>query len=66
MPVGFGFSIDDVISGLQLLRNSIEAVNSVNGSSVDYITYELLSHVIKRSSSIVSLFKVLENIRIDA
>jgi hypothetical protein len=36
MPVGFGFSIGDVISGLQLLRNSIEAVNNVNGSSADY------------------------------
>jgi hypothetical protein len=36
MTVGFGFSIGDVISGLQLLRNSIEAVNDVNGSSADY------------------------------
>jgi hypothetical protein len=30
------------------------------------ITYELLSHIFERSSSIVSLFKELENIRIDA
>jgi hypothetical protein len=30
------------------------------------ITYELLSHINERSSSIVSLFKELENIRIDA
>jgi hypothetical protein len=29
------------------------------------ITYELLSHAIKRSNNIVSLFKELENIRID-
>jgi hypothetical protein len=28
--------------------------------------YELLSHVIERSNNIVSLFKELENIRIDA
>jgi hypothetical protein len=31
-----------------------------------HITYELLGLVIKRSSNIVSLFKELENIRIDA
>jgi hypothetical protein len=30
------------------------------------ITYELLSHTIKRSNNIVSLFKELENIRINA
>jgi hypothetical protein len=30
------------------------------------ITYELLSHAIERSNNIVSLFKELENIRIDA
>jgi hypothetical protein len=30
------------------------------------ITYELLSQIIERSSSIVSSFKELENIRIDA
>jgi hypothetical protein len=30
------------------------------------ITYKLLGLVIKRSSNIVSLFKVLKNIRIDA
>ena len=34
--------------------------------SSELITYELLSHIIERSSSIVSLFKELENIRIDA
>jgi hypothetical protein len=34
--------------------------------SLNYITYELLGLVIKRSSNIVSLFKVLKNIRIDA
>jgi hypothetical protein len=31
-----------------------------------FITYELLGLVIERSSNIVSLFKELENIRIDA
>jgi hypothetical protein len=31
-----------------------------------YITYELLSHIIERSNNIISLFKELENIRIDA
>jgi hypothetical protein len=36
------------------------------GTCSQAITYELLSHIIKRSSSIVSLFKELENIRIDA
>jgi hypothetical protein len=30
------------------------------------ITYELLSHVIECSNNIISLFKELENIRIDA
>jgi hypothetical protein len=30
-----------------------------------FITYELLSLIIKRSSNIISLFKELENIRIN-
>jgi hypothetical protein len=34
--------------------------------STRYITYELLSHVIERSNNIISLFKELENIRINA
>ena len=34
--------------------------------STVFITYELLSHAIERSNNIVSLFKELENIRIDA
>jgi hypothetical protein len=34
--------------------------------STTTITYELLGLVIERSNDIVSLFKVLENIRIDA
>jgi hypothetical protein len=36
------------------------------GQCKKYITYELLGLVIKRSNNIISLFKVLENIRIDA
>ena len=36
MPVPFGFSIGDVISCLQLLRSSIEAVNEAKGSTADY------------------------------
>jgi hypothetical protein len=36
------------------------------GAAVIFITYELLGLVIDRSSNIVPLFKVLENIRIDA
>jgi hypothetical protein len=35
MPVGFGISVGDLISGLQLLRSSIEAVNDAKGSSAD-------------------------------
>jgi hypothetical protein len=35
-------------------------------SGLRTITYKLLSHAIKRSNNIVSLFKELENIRIDA
>jgi hypothetical protein len=34
--------------------------------ATDIITYELLSHAIERSNNIISLFKELENIRIDA
>jgi hypothetical protein len=37
-----------------------------NVSIFPYITYELLSHAIERSNNIVSLFKELKNIRIDA
>jgi hypothetical protein len=36
MPVGFGISVGDLISGLQLLRSSIEAVNDAKGSSADF------------------------------
>jgi hypothetical protein len=39
---------------------------SMKNASLLPITYELLGLVIERSSNIVSLFKVLENIRIDA
>jgi hypothetical protein len=35
-------------------------------SAVVLITYELLDQVFERSSNIISLFKELENIRIDA
>jgi hypothetical protein len=38
----------------------------VMATVVIHITYELLGLVIERSSNIVSLFKELENIRIDA
>jgi hypothetical protein len=33
---------------------------------VIFITYELLSHIIKYSNNIISLFKELKNIRINA
>ena len=36
------------------------------GMAIPFITYELLSHAIERSNNIISLFKELENIRIDA
>jgi hypothetical protein len=58
MPVGFGFSIGDVISGLQLLRNSIEAVNNVNGSSADYesliVELESLNKALAAASELTS------------
>jgi Fungal N-terminal domain of STAND proteins len=58
MPVGFGFSIGDVISGLQLLRNSIEAVSNVNGSSADYASLiaelESLNAALEAASELTS------------
>ena len=58
MPVGFGFSIGDVISGLQLLRSSIEAVGNVHGSSADYASLiaelESLSAALEAASDLTS------------
>jgi hypothetical protein len=58
MPVGFGFSIGDVISGIQLLHNSIEAVNNVNGSSADYASLiaelESLNTALEAASELTS------------
>jgi hypothetical protein len=44
------------------MEGSREYIYTATGS----ITYELLSHALERSNNIVSLFKELENIRIDA
>jgi Fungal N-terminal domain of STAND proteins len=58
MPVGFGFSIGDVISGLKLLRNSVEAVNNVHGSSADYASLiaelESLNTALEAASELTS------------
>jgi hypothetical protein len=51
--------IDTIITLSQTLNQGPNTV-------IVNITYELLSHAIERSNNIVSLFKELENIRIDA
>jgi hypothetical protein len=49
---------------LEVARHRETVTLALNADEI--ITYELLGLVIERSSNIVSLFKVLENIRIDA
>jgi hypothetical protein len=44
----------------------VTGTKPINIRGAVIITYELLGLVIERSNNIVSLFKVLENIRIDA
>lgn len=43
MAVGFGFSVGDLVTGLKLIKDSIEAVKDTKGASVDYA--ELLTEV---------------------
>jgi hypothetical protein len=55
------------VKSVTIARTDIEhSTNRIHSSYFNGITYELLGLVIERSSNIVSLFKVLENIRIDA
>jgi hypothetical protein len=48
------------------VSSSYRLVLGLTEADIKIITYELLGLVIERSSNIVSLFKELENIRIDA
>jgi hypothetical protein len=59
----FGF---DLIGNLLTAAMFLLSKNGKFCPSLLPITYELLGLVIERSSNIVSLFKELENIRIDA
>jgi hypothetical protein len=60
--VNFHWGSDNEEAG----RVNLEKVEKLGTVVMNTITYELLSHAIERSNNIVSLFKELENIRIDA
>ncbi|KAI4236893.1 MAG: hypothetical protein LQ349_002254, partial [Xanthoria aureola] len=36
MSAGFGFSVGDIVAGLKLVKQSIEALQDTKGSSGDY------------------------------
>ena len=44
MSVGFGFSFGDLVSGLKLIKDSVEAVHDTKGSTADYaaLTHEII------------------------
>lgn len=43
MSVGFGFSVSDIVMGLKLIKQSIEALQDTKGSSADFraLTHEI-------------------------
>lgn len=59
MSVGFGFSIGDLVLGLKLIKQSIEALQDAKGSSADY---QALSHEI---DSLNDGLEAVEDLQLD-
>ncbi len=59
MSAGFGFSVGDVVLGLKLIKQSIEAFEDTRGSSADY---QALSHEI---DSLKDGLEAVEDLRLD-
>ncbi|KAL8769526.1 MAG: hypothetical protein Q9209_004587, partial [Squamulea sp. 1 TL-2023] len=59
MSAGFGFSVGDIVGGLRLIKQSIEAVQDSKGSSADY---QALIHEI---DSLKDGLEAIEDLRLD-
>ncbi len=58
MAAGFGFSVGDIVAGLKLIKQSIEAVQDTKGSATDY---QALSHEI---DSLKDGLEAIEDLRL--
>ncbi|KAL8731609.1 MAG: hypothetical protein Q9166_003297 [cf. Caloplaca sp. 2 TL-2023] len=59
MSAGFGFSVGDIVAGLKLIKQSIEALQDTKGSTADY---QALSHEI---DSLKDGLRAVEDLSID-
>lgn len=59
MSAGFGFSVGDIVAGLKLIKQSIEALQDSKGSSADF---EALGHEI---ASLKAGLEAVEDLKLD-
>ncbi|KAL8694812.1 MAG: hypothetical protein Q9218_000571 [Villophora microphyllina] len=59
MSAGFGFSVGDIVAGLKLIKQSIEALQDTKGSSADF---ETLGHEI---DSLKAGLEAVEDLKLD-
>ncbi|KAL9587979.1 MAG: hypothetical protein Q9203_003203, partial [Teloschistes exilis] len=59
MSAGFGFSVGDIVAGLKLIKQSIEAIQDTKGSSADF---EALGHEI---ASLKAGLEAVEDLKLD-
>ena len=59
MPVGFGFSVGDLISGSMLIKELINALNDASGSSAEY------RKLICELQNLQSALETLQDLRVD-
>ncbi|KAI4259184.1 MAG: hypothetical protein LQ352_000858 [Teloschistes flavicans] len=59
MSAGFGFSVGDIVAGLKLIKQSIEALQDTKGSSADF---EALGHEI---ASLKAGLEAVEDLKLD-
>ena len=60
MAVGFGFSAGDLVAGLKVIKDSIEAVKDTKGASADYAA------LITEISSLQDGFEAIEDLQISS
>lgn len=58
MSVGFGFSVGDLVTGLKILKDSVEAVKDTKGASADYTA--LLAEI----SSLQDAFEAIDDLQL--
>lgn len=59
MSAGFGFSVGDIVAGLKLIKQSIEAIQDTKGSTADF---EALGHEI---ASLKAGLEAVEDLKLD-